>query len=174
MSEQTIVWDLALIQKYNYSGPRYTSYPTALEFNQGYDEAAFQRAATRYPERPLSLYVHIPFCHKLCYFCGCNKLVTRQTHKADEYLAVLEREIIARAPCLPAVRSANCIGAAVRQPISISSKSAAWSPCYASTLISSQKWRCRSKLTRVKSSWTCWTTCVPKASTALAWGAGLQ
>ena len=98
MSEQTIVWDLALIQKYNYSGPRYTSYPTALEFNQSYDEAAFERAAARYPERPLSLYVHIPFCHKLCYFCGCNKLVTRQTHKADEYLAVLEREIAARAP----------------------------------------------------------------------------
>lgn len=98
MSEQAIVWDLALIQKYNYSGPRYTSYPTALEFNQGYDEAAFQSAAARYPERPLSLYVHIPFCHKLCYFCGCNKLVTRQTHKADEYLAVLAREIAERAP----------------------------------------------------------------------------
>ncbi|AHG20217.1 coproporphyrinogen III oxidase [Chania multitudinisentens RB-25] len=98
MSEQAIVWDLALIQKYNYSGPRYTSYPTALEFNQSYDEAAFQWAAVRYPERPLSLYVHIPFCHKLCYFCGCNKLVTRQTHKADEYLAVLEQEIAARAP----------------------------------------------------------------------------
>ncbi|AGP46642.1 oxygen-independent coproporphyrinogen III oxidase [Serratia plymuthica] len=98
MSEQAIVWDLALIQKYNYSGPRYTSYPTALEFNQSYDEAAFQSAAARYPERPLSLYVHIPFCHKLCYFCGCNKLVTRQTHKADEYLAVLAREIAERAP----------------------------------------------------------------------------
>ncbi len=98
MSEQTIVWDLALIQKYNYSGPRYTSYPTALEFNQCYDEAAFQRAAARYPERPLSLYVHIPFCHKLCYFCGCNKLVTRQTHKADEYLNVLAQEIASRAP----------------------------------------------------------------------------
>lgn len=98
MSEQAIVWDLALIQKYNYSGPRYTSYPTALEFNQSYDEVAFKRAAARYPERPLSLYVHIPFCHKLCYFCGCNKLVTRQTHKADEYLAVLAREIAARAP----------------------------------------------------------------------------
>ena len=98
MSEQAIVWDLALIQKYNYSGPRYTSYPTALEFNQDYDEAAFQRAAMRYPERSLSLYVHIPFCHKLCYFCGCNKLVTRQTHKADEYLAVLAQEIAQRAP----------------------------------------------------------------------------
>lgn len=98
MSEQPIVWDLALIQKYNYSGPRYTSYPTALEFNQSYDHAMFQRAAARYPKRPLSLYVHIPFCHKLCYFCGCNKLVTRQAHKAEEYLQVLAREIAQRAP----------------------------------------------------------------------------
>lgn len=93
MSEHAIVWDLALIQKYNYSGPRYTSYPTALEFSEAYNDAAFKLAAGRYPERPLSLYVHIPFCHKLCYFCGCNKLVTRQQHKADEYLAVLEKEI---------------------------------------------------------------------------------
>lgn len=97
MSEQMFVWDWALIQKYNYSGPRYTSYPTALEFNQGYDEAAFERAAAQYPERPLSLYVHIPFCHKLCYFCGCNKLVTRQAHKTEEYLLMLAREITQRA-----------------------------------------------------------------------------
>ena len=93
-----IIWDLALIRKYNYSGPRYTSYPTALEFNQQYSDSDFIASANRYPERPLSLYVHIPFCHKLCYFCGCNKLVTRQKHKADEYLAVLEKEIAARAP----------------------------------------------------------------------------
>ncbi|ELX8380138.1 oxygen-independent coproporphyrinogen III oxidase [Providencia vermicola] len=100
MSEQNIVWDLSLIQKYNYSGPRYTSYPTALEFNQSYDERAFVAATQRYPENPLSLYVHIPFCHKLCYFCGCNKLVTRQKHKADEYLQVIEKEIIQRAALL--------------------------------------------------------------------------
>ncbi|EMF4710374.1 oxygen-independent coproporphyrinogen III oxidase [Providencia stuartii] len=100
MSEQNIVWDLSLIQKYNYSGPRYTSYPTALEFNQEYDESAFVAATQRYPENPLSLYVHIPFCHKLCYFCGCNKLVTRQKHKADEYLQVIEKEIIQRAALL--------------------------------------------------------------------------
>lgn len=100
MSEQNIVWDLSLIQKYNYSGPRYTSYPTALEFNQDYDENAFIQATQRYPNRPLSLYVHIPFCHKLCYFCGCNKLVTRQKHKADEYLQVIEKEIIQRASLL--------------------------------------------------------------------------
>jgi len=95
---QTAEWDLSLIQKYNTSGPRYTSYPTALEFHQEYDESAFLHAASRYPERPLSLYVHIPFCHQLCYFCGCNKQVTRQQHKADAYLDALEQEIAARAP----------------------------------------------------------------------------
>ncbi|WP_039055283.1 oxygen-independent coproporphyrinogen III oxidase [Enterobacter sp. Bisph1] len=98
MSEQVIDWDLALIQKYNYSGPRYTSYPTALEFSDAYGEEDFRQAVARYPERPLSLYVHIPFCHKLCYFCGCNKIVTRQQHKADQYLDALEQEIIHRAP----------------------------------------------------------------------------
>lgn len=98
MSEQQIIWDLALIQKYNYSGPRYTSYPTALEFSEKYGEQQFLNAVERYPSRPLSLYVHIPFCHKLCYFCGCNKVVTRQLHKADEYLDVLEQEIHSRAP----------------------------------------------------------------------------
>ncbi|XTZ38380.1 oxygen-independent coproporphyrinogen III oxidase [Salmonella enterica] len=98
MSEQIIDWDLALIQKYNYSGPRYTSYPTALEFSDAYGEDDFHYAVARYPERPLSLYVHIPFCHKLCYFCGCNKIVTRQQHKADQYLDALEQEIIHRAP----------------------------------------------------------------------------
>ena len=90
MSVQQIDWDLALIQKYNYSGPRYTSYPTALEFSEDFGEQAFLQAVARYPERPLSLYVHIPFCHKLCYFCGCNKIVTRQQHKADQYLDALE------------------------------------------------------------------------------------
>ncbi|KFX03730.1 coproporphyrinogen III oxidase [Pectobacterium betavasculorum] len=98
MSIPSVDWDLALIQKYNYSGPRYTSYPTALEFSEAYDEPAFQHAIARYPQRPLSLYIHIPFCHRLCYFCGCNKLVTRQQHKADEYLDVLEQEIRQRAP----------------------------------------------------------------------------
>ncbi|PWC17598.1 oxygen-independent coproporphyrinogen III oxidase [Brenneria roseae subsp. roseae] len=98
MSVQSVDWDLALIQKYNYSGPRYTSYPTALEFSEQFDEPAFRQAIARYPQRALSLYVHIPFCHRLCYFCGCNKLVTRQQHKADEYLDVLEQEIRQRAP----------------------------------------------------------------------------
>ena len=90
---QTQLWDQALIEKYNYSGPRYTSYPTALEFNEQFTEQDFILATNLYPERPLSLYVHIPFCHKLCYFCGCNKLITRQTHKVTKYLDVLDIEI---------------------------------------------------------------------------------
>lgn len=95
MSE--IIWDLNLIQKYNQSGPRYTSYPTALEFNESYNDDDFKAAAARYPERPLSLYVHIPFCHKLCYFCACNKIITRHRHKVDIYLDYLEKEIKYRA-----------------------------------------------------------------------------
>ena len=91
MSE--IIWDLALNQKDNQSGPRYTSYPTALEFNENYTNDDFIAATQRYPARPLSLYVHIPFCHKLCYFCGCNKVITRHQHKADIYLDFLEKEI---------------------------------------------------------------------------------
>lgn len=97
MSTQ-IVWDQALIEKYNYSGPRYTSYPTALEFSDTFGMTQLEAAAERYPERPLSLYVHIPFCHKLCYYCGCNKVITRHQNKADTYLDFLEREIIRLAP----------------------------------------------------------------------------
>ncbi|MDH2997503.1 oxygen-independent coproporphyrinogen III oxidase [Pasteurellaceae bacterium LFhippo2] len=91
MSE--IIWDLSLIQKYNQSGPRYTSYPTALEFNESYNDDDFKAAVARYPNKPLSLYIHIPFCHKLCYFCACNKIITRHQHKADIYLDYLEKEI---------------------------------------------------------------------------------
>lgn len=97
MSVQT-VWDRALIEKYNYSGPRYTSYPTALEFNDAFGMPQLEAAAARYPDRPLSLYVHIPFCHKLCYYCGCNKVITRHQSKADLYLDFLEREIMRLAP----------------------------------------------------------------------------
>ncbi|WP_299663741.1 oxygen-independent coproporphyrinogen III oxidase [uncultured Psychromonas sp.] len=90
---QQLVWDQALIEKYNYSGPRYTSYPTALEFSESFEYADLIQATDTYPDRPLSLYIHIPFCHKLCYFCGCNKVITRHQEKADKYLDYLEKEI---------------------------------------------------------------------------------
>ncbi|MDT9587175.1 MAG: oxygen-independent coproporphyrinogen III oxidase [Candidatus Arsenophonus melophagi] len=94
MLEKSTILDFSLIQKYNYSGPRYTSYPTVLEFNRNYSDSDFVIAASRYLDRPLSLYVHIPFCHRLCYFCGCNKQITRHKHKVDRYLLVLKKEII--------------------------------------------------------------------------------
>ncbi len=97
MSSEQIVWDQTVLDKYNYSGPRYTSYPTALEFHEAFTISEFDMACTQYPERPLSIYIHIPFCHKLCYFCGCNKVITRHSHKADEYLDSLEHEIRQRA-----------------------------------------------------------------------------
>lgn len=100
VASQQIVWDQAILDKYNYSGPRYTSYPTALEFHEAFTVADYDMACTQYPNRPLSLYIHIPFCHKLCYYCGCNKVITRHSHKADEYLDVLELEIRTRAALL--------------------------------------------------------------------------
>ncbi|GAB3532273.1 oxygen-independent coproporphyrinogen III oxidase [Photobacterium alginatilyticum] len=100
MSHEQIIWDQALIEKYNYSGPRYTSYPTALEFHEAFTPAEFDMACAQYPDRNLSLYVHIPFCHKLCYYCGCNKIITRHQHKADQYLDALEQEIRQRAALL--------------------------------------------------------------------------
>ena len=100
VASQQIVWDQAILDKYHYSGPRYTSYPTALEFHEAFTIADYDMACTEYPERPLSLYIHIPFCHKLCYYCGCNKVITRHAHKADEYLDVLEQEILTRASLL--------------------------------------------------------------------------
>lgn len=89
-------FDRALVEKYDRPGPRYTSYPTAPQFHEGFGEAEYRRAARRShapPARPLSIYVHIPFCRSLCYYCACNKIVTSRREKAAEYLGYLEREI---------------------------------------------------------------------------------
>ena len=91
-------FDATLLSKYNVSGPRYTSYPTALEFNDVFNNDELVQAIENSSNKGLSLYVHIPFCHRLCYYCGCNKVVTRQMGKTDTYLAFLEKEILSRAP----------------------------------------------------------------------------
>lgn len=83
----------ALLNKYNVNGPRYTSYPTALEFNDDITPALLDNAASASTHDGLSLYVHIPFCHSLCFYCGCNKIVTRHQDKASRYLTYLEREM---------------------------------------------------------------------------------
>lgn len=87
-----------LLNKYNTSGPRYTSYPTALEFSDHFTHDDLVTAIESSTNRELSLYVHIPFCHSLCYYCGCNKIVTRHRDKADDYLVMLAKEIASRAP----------------------------------------------------------------------------
>jgi oxygen-independent coproporphyrinogen-3 oxidase len=85
-----------LLNKYDTSGPRYTSYPTALEFSDKFSNDRLEQAAKFSFSKELSLYIHIPFCHSLCYYCGCNKIVTRHINKADIYLDFLEKEIIKR------------------------------------------------------------------------------
>ena len=91
-------FDPKLLNKYNTSGPRYTSYPTALEFHDDFKHDDFVQAIKNSPNRELSLYVHIPFCHTLCYYCGCNKVITRHRDKADTYLEYLAQEIALQAP----------------------------------------------------------------------------
>jgi oxygen-independent coproporphyrinogen-3 oxidase len=85
-----------LLAKYDRPGPRYTSYPTAVEFHEGFDAnrylAKLDEAAAR-PEEPLSLYVHLPFCRERCSFCGCNVIITQKPGVADAYLDDLEREV---------------------------------------------------------------------------------
>ena len=90
-------FDEQLLNKYNTSGPRYTSYPTALEFDDQFTDLDLKTAIKVSPNRELSLYVHIPFCHSLCYYCGCNKVITRHRDKADIYLDYLAQEITSRA-----------------------------------------------------------------------------
>jgi len=83
-----------LIQKYNVPGPRYTSYPTAIQFSEDFDHGDIesQLMISRSTGQPLSLYIHIPFCFSLCWYCGCTKIVTRDQSRGDLYLNYLEKE----------------------------------------------------------------------------------
>jgi oxygen-independent coproporphyrinogen-3 oxidase len=93
--DQGIAYDLDLIRRYDQSGPRYTSYPTAVEFHEGFDEAAYRAACatTNASGRPLSLYFHIPFCDTVCFYCACSKLATKDRALAQPYLERLYREL---------------------------------------------------------------------------------
>jgi oxygen-independent coproporphyrinogen-3 oxidase len=93
--EGGVCFDAELIRRYDGRGPRYTSYPTALQFDEQLTEDEYCRNALASNDSgvPLSLYVHIPFCHTLCYYCGCNKIVTHNQERVQKYLDNLYREI---------------------------------------------------------------------------------
>ncbi|KPW45186.1 Coproporphyrinogen-III oxidase [Pseudomonas syringae pv. antirrhini] len=90
-----IRWDSDLIHRYDVAGPRYTSYPTAVQFDTraGPFELLHALRESRKALRPLSLYVHIPFCANICYYCACNKVITKDRGRAQAYLQRLEHEI---------------------------------------------------------------------------------
>ena len=89
-----------LLQRFDVPGPRYTSYPTADRFIEAFTADDYRRALMQRAEgaqvggrKPLSLYVHIPFCESVCYYCACNKVITKHHDRSAEYLDVLEAEI---------------------------------------------------------------------------------
>lgn len=94
---QAVTFDARLLRMYDISGPRYTSYPTAMQFGETFDEVQYcelARASNDDPiPRPLSLYVHVPFCTSPCFYCGCTRIITREPVKGRIYLDHLLREI---------------------------------------------------------------------------------
>ena len=93
--DQSLVFDIELIRRYDKSGPRYTSYPTAVQFHEGFAEADYRAIAAQSNQQggPLSLYFHIPFCDTLCFYCACNKIATKNRKHAVPYLEALFKEI---------------------------------------------------------------------------------
>ena len=90
----------ALLRRFDAPGPRYTSYPTADRFVEAFGAADTCRALSQRAQgamagasAPLSVYVHIPFCESVCYYCACNKVITKHHERAAEYLDALELEI---------------------------------------------------------------------------------
>jgi len=94
-----LVFDPQLMRRFDVPGPRYTSYPTADRFNFSHDARAHaaRLAARTASAGPLSIYVHIPFCDTICYYCACNKIITKDHARADAYLDTLLREMAMKA-----------------------------------------------------------------------------
>lgn len=107
--DQSIQFDLDLIYRYDIAGPRYTSYPTALELHEGFTEENYRRhiAKSNAHGGPLSLYFHIPFCDTVCFYCACNKIVTKNSNHAEPYLASLYQEIAMQGDLFDSERIVN-------------------------------------------------------------------
>ena len=101
-----LVFNTDLIKKYDKSGPRYTSYPTAIQFSENFTEENYFQQVKLSNERntPLSLYFHIPFCDTICYYCGCNKIVTKNRKHAQPYLEAVYKELALQGELFKATR----------------------------------------------------------------------
>jgi oxygen-independent coproporphyrinogen III oxidase len=109
MMDQSIQFDLELINRYDKAGPRYTSYPTALELHERFTEENYRQhiAKSNAQGGPLSLYFHIPFCDTVCFYCACNKIVTKNRKHAEPYLASLYQEIAMQGGLFNSTRVVN-------------------------------------------------------------------
>jgi oxygen-independent coproporphyrinogen-3 oxidase len=99
-----LVIDPVLIRQYDVSGPRYTSYPTADRFVEAFGDTELRQWLAKRNiggiSQPLSVYVHLPFCESICYYCGCNKVVTRDHSRSSKYIKYLEKELSLLSPLL--------------------------------------------------------------------------
>lgn len=104
--DTAILFDPALLAKYDTAGPRYTSYPTAVQFHTDFNEAAYREQAqiSNASARPLSLYLHIPFCDTVCFYCACNRIITKNRRHARPYLEHLHQEIALQGALFSATR----------------------------------------------------------------------
>lgn len=101
---QECIFDPQLLRRFDVSGPRYTSYPTADRFVEAYTTDSYtswlHRRSIGGLAKPLSLYVHIPFCNTICYYCACNKVITKNRARSAKYIDYLCREIAMQAEIL--------------------------------------------------------------------------
>jgi oxygen-independent coproporphyrinogen-3 oxidase len=102
MDTHSVSFEAELLRRHDRPGPRYTSYPTAPQFHAGFGEEELRAAVAASNGDPiprrLSLYVHVPFCTSPCFYCGCNRIITRDLARGEAYLQRLEREIELTAP----------------------------------------------------------------------------
>ena len=103
-NQKDLIFDPQLIRRFDVNGPRYTSYPTADRFVEAFNADALGnwlgRRTVGGMGRPLSLYFHIPFCNTICYYCACNKIITKDHGRSAKYLKYLAKEVAMQAACL--------------------------------------------------------------------------
>lgn len=123
-----LTWDADLLRRYDLSGPRYTSYPTAPQFDEAFSDEALHAAINRSnaSQSPLSLYFHLPFCDTLCFYCGCNKVVTNNKQRAKPYLERLDREMAMQAALFDTTRTVTQLHWGGGTPTFISNDEMTW------------------------------------------------